>query len=121
MWIVGSNHNLGTFPLTGGAVTHTTTTLGTGPQCINRDLQRRQQLPWLERNLSGFRRRSGLLVLYLWNHLPDRGPGVATSFTFALSPMSKAYPAAVSFNVGGLPAGATYTMTPSTIPSTGGA
>jgi hypothetical protein len=42
-------------------------------------------------------------------------PGSATSFTFALAPVNSAYPGDVSFSVAGLPAGATYTITPATV------
>jgi hypothetical protein len=48
-------------------------------------------------------------------------PGASASYTFALSTPFTSYPGPVSFAVSGLPAGATYTITPATVPVTGGA
>jgi sugar lactone lactonase YvrE len=44
-------------------------------------------------------------------------PGASTSFSFTLSPLAPAttLPATITLSVGGLPGGATYTLTPSTI------
>jgi hypothetical protein len=48
--------------------------------------------------------------------------GSATTYTFGITPTYGAFPAAVTFSVSGLPAGATYTFNPTSIPanSTGG-
>jgi sugar lactone lactonase YvrE len=48
-------------------------------------------------------------------------PGKAASFTYALIPTDGSYPATVSFTVTGLPPGATYTLTPSTLAVNAGA
>jgi sugar lactone lactonase YvrE len=47
-------------------------------------------------------------------------PGASTSYAFALAPTSGSYPGDVSFSVTGLPAGATYTITPSTVSQSAG-
>lgn len=47
--------------------------------------------------------------------------GDSVSLTYALSPIGSLYPDVVSFTVGGLPASATYTFTPTTVASAGGA
>ncbi len=48
-------------------------------------------------------------------------PGTVATFNFALSPNFGSYAGAVNFTVTGLPAGATYSFSPSTIAATGGA
>jgi hypothetical protein len=48
-------------------------------------------------------------------------PGAAASFTYAVTPTYGTYPATVSFTVTGLPPGATYTLTPSTLAANAGA
>jgi hypothetical protein len=47
-------------------------------------------------------------------------PGSTGSFAFNLTPLYNIYPGAVSFSVTGLPPGATYTITPSSIAANGG-
>lgn len=47
--------------------------------------------------------------------------GQAVTFTFAIAPKYGVYPGPVSFTVTGLPPGATCTLTPPSIPATGGA
>jgi len=47
-------------------------------------------------------------------------PGTTGSFTFNVTPLYLIYPGPVSFTLTGLPAGATYTVTPSSIAANGG-
>jgi hypothetical protein len=46
-------------------------------------------------------------------------PGNPATFTFTLAPLYATYPGGVSFSASGLPPGATYTFTPSTVSATG--
>jgi sugar lactone lactonase YvrE len=48
-------------------------------------------------------------------------PGSSGTVTFNITPLYQVYPGPVSFSVSGLPTGATYTITPSSIPANGGA
>ena len=48
-------------------------------------------------------------------------PGSATNYAFALAPTGGSYPGDVSFTVTGLPAGATYTISPATVSASAGA
>jgi sugar lactone lactonase YvrE len=48
-------------------------------------------------------------------------PGSSTTISFNVAPLYQAYPGPVSFSVSGLPSGATYTITPTSIPANGGA
>jgi hypothetical protein len=48
-------------------------------------------------------------------------PGASVSYNFALAPVSTSYPGPVTFGVSGLPAGATYTLTPASVTANGGA
>ena len=47
-------------------------------------------------------------------------PGTTGSFSFNVTPLYNIYPGPVSFTLTGLPAGATYTITPSSIAANGG-
>jgi hypothetical protein len=47
-------------------------------------------------------------------------PGTSGSFAFNVTPPYVLYPGAVSFSLTGLPSGATYTVTPSSIAANGG-
>jgi hypothetical protein len=46
-------------------------------------------------------------------------PGNAATFNFTLAPLYATYPGGVTFSASGLPPGATYTFTPSTVLATG--
>ncbi len=48
-------------------------------------------------------------------------PGSPATVSFNVSPLYQMYPGPVTFSVSGLPPGATYTITPSSIPANGGA
>ncbi len=48
-------------------------------------------------------------------------PGSTGTVSFNVAPLYQVYPGPVSFSVSGLPPGATYTITPSSIPANGGA
>ena len=48
-------------------------------------------------------------------------PGVSAIYSFQIAPASGVYPASVTFAATGLPAGATATFSPATIPASGGA
>jgi hypothetical protein len=48
-------------------------------------------------------------------------PGNSTSYTFALSPLNVTYPGPASFTLNGLPAGASYTISPQSVEAAGAA
>jgi hypothetical protein len=48
-------------------------------------------------------------------------PGATASYNFTVSPLLASFPQQVTFTVSGLPPGATYTLTPSSIPAGAGA
>ena len=48
-------------------------------------------------------------------------PGSSATVSFSVTPLYQVYPGPVSFSVSGLPIGATYTITPASIPANGGA